>query len=609
MRAANFSSQFKQFGSFFTVERTLLILFAVALLLRFLFLDLKLMHHDETIHAWFSVNLLNNGIFSYHYDPTYHGPFLYYVTAGMFGLFGAGDVVGRIIPSLLGSLTVLLVYPIYRLGYLDRWQTVVAAIFLTISTSFVYFSRFLRNDIFLIFFTMILLIGILYYLERKESKYIFMASAAAGLAMSCKENMPIVLGIFGLYLFWLVYSGKVSLPKSWIRDFVLGAVIMCGIMAVFYSSFGANTVMLIEGPFNAIEHWASMHDSQRLGGPFYFYIILLLLYELPILVLGVLGLFGFFLHKENKETGDPRQSGCEGVNAVNGDGAVGEVGAIDAVNAEDLFEDTAPRAPAQATDANNANNAASNLPSFFERILNILREGNIGVTVPIIDKKREFTRFCIFWMLFSLIVYAYLGEKVPWLLLHQLLPMIFVAVYDLSKIKAVIVGIGIVFFAAMVLHTSFTTGDIADPIVQVQNSEELREVFPYMDNTTKIAVSNYVRWPFVWYYQGDYPKRISYYSDPGYNKDIGPENYDLIIVHDGEKVDSIEGFEKHTYKKCYWIDVNTLIQSYGKPIDIFNANDRALLVEDLKRVIHYYFTRDAGLGSINIDVFVKKDRA
>ena len=609
MRAANFSSQFKRFDSFFTVERTLLILFAVALLLRFLFLDLKLMHHDETIHAWFSVNLLNNGIFSYHYDPTYHGPFLYYVTAGMFGLFGAGDFVGRVIPSLLGSLAVLLVYPIYRLGYLDRWQTVVAAIFLTISPSFVYFSRFLRNDIFLIFFTMILLIGILYYLERKESKYILIASVAAGFAMSCKENMPIVLGIFGLYLFWLVYSGKVSLPKYWIRDFILGAVIICGIMAVLYSSFGANTVMLIEGPFKAIEHWASMHESQRLGGPFYFYIILLLLYELPILFLAVLGFFGFFMHKDGKETaksegyggngetGETRPAGSETVNAVN---AVGE---FDAVNAEDLFEDSAPQAPAQAK------NAASNQPSFLDKILNILREGNIGVTVPVIDKRREFMRFCIFWMLFSLIVYAYLGEKVPWLLLHQLLPMIFVAVYDLSKLKAVIVGIGIVFFALMVLHTSFTTGDIADPIVQVQNSEELREVFPYIDNASKIAVSNYVRWPFVWYYQSDYPKRISYYSDPGYNKDIGPENYDLIIVHDGENVESIEGFEKHTYKKCYWIDVNNLIKSYGRPIDIFNANDRSLLFEDLKRIIHYYFTRDTSLGSINIDVFVKKDRA
>ena len=606
MRAANFSSQFKRFDSFFTVERTLLILFAVALLLRFLFLDLKLMHHDETIHAWFSVNLLNNGIFSYHYDPTYHGPFLYYVTAGMFGLFGAGDFVGRVIPSLIGSLAVLLVYPIYRLGYLDRWQTVVAAIFLTISPSFVYFSRFLRNDIFLIFFTMILLIGILYYLERKESKYILMASVAAGFAMSCKENMPIVLGIFGLYLFWLVYSGKVSLPKYWIRDFVLGAVIMCGIMAVLYSSFGANTVMLIEGPFKAIEHWASMHESQRLGGPFYFYIILLLLYELPILFLAVLGFFGFFMHKENKETakaeaageaGDLQNAGYEDVNSVN------KTGPIEALNAEDLFEDSAPQAPAQAK------NAASNQPSFIDKILNILREGNIGVTVPVIDKRREFMRFCIFWMLFSLIVYAYLGEKVPWLLLHQLLPMIFVAVYDLSKLKAVIVGIGIVFFALMVLHTSFTTGDIADPIVQVQNSEELREVFPYIDNASKIAVSNYVRWPFVWYYQSDYPKRISYYADPGYNKNIGPENYDLIIVHDGENVESIEGFEKHTYRKCYWIDVNNLIKSYGRPIDIFNANDRSLLFEDLKRIIHYYFTRDTSLGSINIDVFVKKDRA
>ena len=162
MRAANFSSQFKKLDSFFTVERTLLILFAVALILRFVFLDLKLMHHDETVHAWLSANLLRDGIFSFHYDPTYHGPFLYFVTAGMFGIFGASDFIGRVIPSLLGSLVVLLVYPIYRLGYLDSRQTLIAALFLTISPSFVYFSRFLRNDIFLIFFTLILLIGILY---------------------------------------------------------------------------------------------------------------------------------------------------------------------------------------------------------------------------------------------------------------------------------------------------------------------------------------------------------------------------------------------------------------------------------------------------------------
>ncbi len=597
MRAANFSSQFKRFDSFFTVERTLIILFAVALLLRFLFLDLKLMHHDETIHAWFSVNLLNNGIFSYNYDPTYHGPFLYYVTAGMFGLLGAGDLVGRIIPSLLGSLTVLLVYPIYKLGYLNRWQTVVAAIFLTISPSFVYFSRFLRNDIFLIFFTMILLIGILYYLERKELKYILIASVAAGLAMSCKENMPIVLGIFGLYLFWLVYSGKVSLPKNWIRDFILGVVIMCGIMALFYSSFGANPGMIIEGPFNAIAHWSSMHGQQRLGGPFFFYIILLLLYELPILILGALGLLGFILHKEKKESIPSASSDSEQC----------------IVDEYDLFDE--PQTAAEESSSSDKYDSSAEIncdgkhPSFIEKIQSILKTGSVGFAVPIVDKNREFTRFCIFWMLFSLVVYAYLGEKVPWLLLHQLLPMIFVAVYDLSKLKAVIVCLGIVFLGIMMLHTSFNPADIPEPMMQVQNSEELREVFMYMDNASKIGISNEVRWPFVWYYQSDYPKKISYYSDPGYNKDIGPEDYDLIIVHDGENVESIDGFEKHTYKKSYWIDVYNLVKSHGKPIDIFDSGYRSLIVEDIKRLINYYFTRDTNLGSINIDVFVKKNTA
>ena len=64
------------------------------------FLDLKLFHHDEAIHAWFSYELLTKG--AWVYDPSYHGPFLYYVTAGMFSLFGASDLVARLLPALFG---------------------------------------------------------------------------------------------------------------------------------------------------------------------------------------------------------------------------------------------------------------------------------------------------------------------------------------------------------------------------------------------------------------------------------------------------------------------------------------------------------------------------
>ena len=39
-------------------------------------------HHDEAIHAHAAHVLLKNG--SYEYDPTYHGPLLYYLTAVTF---------------------------------------------------------------------------------------------------------------------------------------------------------------------------------------------------------------------------------------------------------------------------------------------------------------------------------------------------------------------------------------------------------------------------------------------------------------------------------------------------------------------------------------------
>jgi hypothetical protein len=272
-------------------EGIFLLIFLAAIILRFYTLDLKLFHHDEAIHAWFSYKLLTEG--TYIYDPMYHGPLRYYVTAGMFALFGDSDLVGRLIPALLGTLLVPLLYPIYRLGYLDKKQTLVAALFLAVSPNMVYFSRFLRDDPFIIFFTMVLLIALLYYFERQKTRYALLAGAAVGLGMSTMENMPIVILIFGAYLLYLVWTGKVRLPTRWVRDLALGVLLAVGIAAVFYSSFGAHPEMVLDWWLRAIEHWTAMHQMQRLGGPPYFYILLFILYELPILLLAIVGVFQF----------------------------------------------------------------------------------------------------------------------------------------------------------------------------------------------------------------------------------------------------------------------------------------------------------------------------
>ena len=163
-KAAFFSDKIKKI---FTFERVFLLIFLVAIILRFWHLDLKLFHHDEAIHSWFSFTLLTKG--TWVYDPSYHGPFLYYVTAGMFSLFGASDLVARLLPALFGTMLIPLVYCIHRLGYITKTQTLVVALFLAISPDMVYFSRFLRHDIFMLFFTMLLLVALLYYFERGQS--------------------------------------------------------------------------------------------------------------------------------------------------------------------------------------------------------------------------------------------------------------------------------------------------------------------------------------------------------------------------------------------------------------------------------------------------------
>jgi uncharacterized protein (TIGR03663 family) len=551
VKAAGFTGWSRERLSF---EGLFLLILLATIALRFYALDLKLFHHDEAIHAWFSYRLLTEGVYTY--DPMYHGPFLYYVTAGIFSLLGDSDLVGRLFPALLGTLIVPLLYPIYRLGYLDKKQTLVAALFLAVSPNMVYFSRFLRNDIFIVFFTMVLLVALLYYFERHQTRYALIAGAAIGLGMSAKENMPIIVLIFGVYFLYLIGTGKVQIPaRRWLRDVAVCAIVAVGIMAVFYSSFGAHPEVLMDGWLRAIEHWTSMHQAQRLGGPPYFYILLFILYEVPILVLAGIGILQFI--------------GIPGIVSRWREKEVrpAELPGEEVAEAEDMTTETAAP-PVEAA------------PDWRERLRAIFsRAERVGP----VDRQKEFARFAIFWMLLSLAIYAYIGEKVPWLILHQLLPMIFVAVYAMTTRKAIIAVAASIFLVAMTLHVGFTPADINEPIVQVQNSEELREVFTKIDaaDRTAIATDNY--WPLPWYYRGENASKLAYFSQKVSEATIYGGDYDLVITHDADTYPALEGYEKETYKLNYWF-------SYE---------------ENKNRLLEYYFLRDGKTGSRNIEVFSK----
>jgi uncharacterized protein (TIGR03663 family) len=545
----------------FSFHTLFLIVFGIALFVRLWSLDLKLFHHDEAVHAWFAYRLLHEGV--YVYDPSYHGPFLYYVTAGMFALFGDSDLVGRILPALFGVALIPMVYAIYRLGYLDRKQTLVASLFIALSPELVYFSRFLRQDIFQLAFTLLLLVALLYYHSSGKLRYAVLAGLSAGLGMTLKEDMPLILGIFLVYGLYLIWSGKITLPRSWKRDALVSGGIFVGTMLAFYSSFGFHPEVILgnllspgyiqangiisainqTGWYLAVEHWVAMHDMCRICGPWFFYILLLILYELPILALAVLGVIQFTTRGASFRTGLRSRIPVLS-NRIRGRSAE---------PAESPFSKVVQRAQ-----------------QGFQKA-----EGN--------TRKEEFMRFSIIWMLGTLAMYAYIGEKVPWLVVHQLLPMIFVAAYLMTTRKALFAVVSTVFLILVLWHTSFVPADINEPIVQVQNSEDLRTVMALIDASDKAVVSSDNYWPLPWYYRGERADKIQYYGYLLPRDSLLATGADVIITYDADSYESLQGYDKYVYKINYWF-------SY------YDAQDRLL---------EYYFLRDGKMGSMNFDVFVR----
>ncbi len=537
-QAAEFSYKIKHF---FTFERIFLLIFLISIFLRFWQLDLKLLHHDEAIHSWFSYELLTKG--AWMYDPSYHGPFLYYVTAGMFAVFGDSDLVTRLLPSLFGTLLIPLVYGIFRIGYIDKKQTLVAALLIALSPDMVYFSRFLRHDIFMLFFTLLLLVAILYYFEYGHTRFAIIAAIAMALGLCCKEEMPIILFIFASFFMYAVWRGRIRLPQGWKYDVILGAFIVFTIMSVMYSAFGAHIETLIgqnfalqtTGWYKAVEHWTAMHNQQRLGGPWFFYIPLYFLYELPILILAIIGTLQFLFK---------------------------------GFDASLLMKRLKNRILYRTSATPIAELAAMSLQQ-------------LKAQKPVYSKSDEFFRFCIYWMILIMAFYAFVGEKVPWLIIPQLLPMCFIAVYRLNWQKMVFAIIGCMFLILITWHVAFIPVDINEPIVQVQNSEDLRDVMRLIDASDHVVVASKSYWPLPWYYRGERWNKIKFYGDITDENTLIQNNPGVIILHDAASYQSIQGYDKKTYKLGYWFS--------------FYDNEN--------RLVDYYLHRDGRMGSINIDVF------
>ena len=208
--------------------------------LRFWGLGAKPLHWDESLHAYFSMQLLHNNIENwsaclnlsfeksggcYRYNPLLHGPFqfhalaLVYLISGFLGApeHGINTTTVRIAAALLGTVTVGL--PYFLRQYLGKVGAWLACFLLAVSPSMVYFSRFAREDIYMACFTLLFIVAVIQYIRTRKVGWAILVSLAFVLSYATKEATFLSIAVFGSFagalLVWEIASRRFgNVPTS-----------------------------------------------------------------------------------------------------------------------------------------------------------------------------------------------------------------------------------------------------------------------------------------------------------------------------------------------------------------------------------------------------------
>lgn len=171
------------------------LLLLAAAVTRFWDLGSRTLHHDESLHAYYSWLFASGD--GYVHDPLMHGPFLFHANALVYLLFGASDTTSRIMPALFGTVLVGLPWFLRGPRHLGRWGALAASVMLLVSPSLLYQSRYIRHDIYTVVGALVLCIGIVRYVERPERRWLVVVGGSLGFLLT---NHEIVFGIAAIFV-------------------------------------------------------------------------------------------------------------------------------------------------------------------------------------------------------------------------------------------------------------------------------------------------------------------------------------------------------------------------------------------------------------------------
>lgn len=254
---------------------------------------------DESIHAYISFLLFKYDIYTY--EPTTHGPFLYYITAAIFHVLGDKILSARLMPAIFGGAMVLLFLPLRR--HLGNIKFLLISCMIAFSYSFITYSRLLRHDIFLAFFILAFIVYIILFFERHSIKYLYLGFAFLAITMAIKPTIYIFIFIMVYFVILnknILYKMFEILKRQKIKLYYIiisAAFIFIAINYLFYNS-------MTDGFYKAFSSWITIYASdpnrkESLFPPFYFYISHLLKFEFLVFVTGFIGGL-YYIFSKNK---------------------------------------------------------------------------------------------------------------------------------------------------------------------------------------------------------------------------------------------------------------------------------------------------------------------
>lgn len=221
-------------------------------------------------------------------------------TALAYAVGGASDFTARLAPALMGTAMVAL--PLFARRQLGRVAAYGAALLLAVSPSYLYYSRFAREDIHIAAITLALMVVAMRFLDRPRRWHPIALLALLAASFTVKESTL----IFGFIAFWFIVGlllvqtraagwrlldGALvrqlrSLPWwTWVAGLAAFAFVFGTLFTALYTDWGGIWRGLYEGP----DYWLNQHPVGRGGEPWFFYLAVLGGHEWPIVLLAAVG--------------------------------------------------------------------------------------------------------------------------------------------------------------------------------------------------------------------------------------------------------------------------------------------------------------------------------